>query len=105
MPLSKRYHPEHPPGETCPFGMDFSAVIPPGVGISSGALTIWTNAQPPVAADGDWTKGAVTVLDRVLYATLSGGKDGTDYILRWTATDTAGNVWPRSGLVLCAQTS
>ena len=32
MPLSRRYTPEHPPGEECNFGLHFSLVIPPGVG-------------------------------------------------------------------------
>ena len=105
MPLSRRYTPEHPAGETCPFGFDFSPIIPVGVGISAGALSIFTNTQPPVAADADWTKGNVTWLDRTLYATLGGGKDGIDYRLDWTATDTDGNIWVRSGLILCAATS
>jgi hypothetical protein len=105
MPLSRRYTPEHPPGEQCNFGLDYSFVIPPGVGISSGALAIFSNAVPPVAADADWTVGAVTVRGRAVYALLKGGIEGTDYQLRWTATDTQGNVWPRTTLILCAQTS
>jgi hypothetical protein len=105
MPLSRRYTPEHPPSEACTFGLDFSAVVPPGVGISQGRLDIFTNVVPPVAADADWTKGVVSVRGRVLYATLSGGVAGTDYLLRWTATDTDGNVWPRSGLILVGSTS
>jgi hypothetical protein len=105
MPLSRRYTPEHYPSESSIYGMDFSYLIPPGVGISGGALTIFTNTQPPVAADADWIKGTVTVHDRTLYATLGGGKTGTDYMLVWTATDSNGNVWPRAALVLCAYTS
>jgi hypothetical protein len=105
MSLSRRYHPEHPSGETCPFGLDFSAVIPPGVGIVSGTLQIYTNTQPPVLNTTDWTIGPVTVQDRTLYATLSGGISGTDYQFRWAATDTDGNVWPRFALILCGPTS
>ena len=105
MALSRRYTPEHPPGESCLFGLDYSFVIPPGVGIASGALSIFTNTAPPVAADTDWTKGTVTVQGRTVYAQLSGGVEGKDYQLRWSATDTAGNVFPRTTLVLCAQTS
>ena len=33
------------------------------------------------------------------------GVDGKDYQLRWSATDTSGNVFPRTALLLCAQTS
>lgn len=105
MPLSRRYTPEHPPTESCMFGMNYDAVIPLGVGIASGRLDIFTNTVPPKAADADWSKGAVMVRGRVLYATLGGGVDGTDYLLRWTATDTQGNTWPRTGLILVADTS
>ena len=104
MPLSRRYSPEHAPGESCTFGMDYSFVIPPGVGLASGAVTIWTNVATPVE-DGSWTIGAVSVLGRVLYASLTGGVEGTDYQIRWVATDTDGNAWPRTALCLCAQTS
>lgn len=105
MPLSRRYTPEHPPQEECPFGLDYSFVIPPGVGITSGALSIFTNTVPPVAADADWVVGPVTVQGRTVYAVLSGGIEGKDYQLRWTAFDTQGNEWLRTTLVLCAQTS
>ncbi|HEX3524514.1 MAG TPA: hypothetical protein VHT52_20795 [Stellaceae bacterium] len=105
MPLSRRYQPEHPPGETSPFGMDFSAIIPVTVAITTGLLDIKTNTQPPVEAATDWTVSEIQVRGRVVYATLSGGKDGVDYILTWTAIDTQGNTWPRSGLILCAATS
>lgn len=105
MPLSRRYSPEVPPGERSTFGMDFSFLVPPGVGLTSGTLTIWHNIVPPVPVPTDFTIGPVSVRGRVLYATLSGGVEGRDYQLRWVATDTAGNVWPRTGLALCAQTS
>jgi hypothetical protein len=105
MPLSRRYTPEHPPGEDCAFGLDFSFVIPPGVGLSSGSLQILTNTAAPADASADWTIGAVTVDGRALYAMLSGGVAGTDYQLKFTAVDTAGKTWPRTALVLCADTS
>lgn len=105
MPLSRRYTPEHPPGENCSFGVDFSFVIPPGVGLVSGTLAILTNTAAPIDATADWTIGAVTVRGRALYAMLTGGVAGTDYKLVWTANDTQGNVWPRTCLVLCAETS
>jgi hypothetical protein len=105
MPLSRRYTPEHPPGEQCNFGMDFSFVIPPGVGISSGGVHLYTNTVPPVAADTDWVIGAVSVRGRAVYASLTGGVEGKDYQVRWSATDSDGNIWPRTALVLCAQTS
>lgn len=105
MPISRRYTPEHPPGESCNFGLDFSFVIPPGVGISSGSVNIFTNTATPAAADSDWTKGPVSVRGRAIYATLAGGIEGKDYQIRWTAIDTQGNSWPRTTLVLCAQTS
>jgi hypothetical protein len=112
MPLSRRYTPEKPPGEKCNFGMDYAMVIPPGVGIVSGTLTIETNNVVPQYAT-DWLiNGApaqpsapVAVHGRALYAQLDGGTVGTDYVLHWVATDTDGNIWPRSALCLVAQTS
>ena len=105
MPLSRRYTPEKPPEEDCYFGMDYSAMIPVGIGIASGSLTISTNTVPPVAADADWIKGPVQVRDRAIYCRLSGGKNGVDYLLQWIATDTDGNIWPRTAMCLCSQTS
>lgn len=105
MPLSRRYTPEHPPGEACLFGLDFSYIIPPGIGIVDGAVTIMTNTVEPQDAAADWIIGPVQVRGRAIYAMLSGGLDGKDYQVRWVANDSAGNTWPRTCLVLCAQTS
>ncbi|HEY4808583.1 MAG TPA: hypothetical protein VIH81_12690 [Roseiarcus sp.] len=105
MPLSRRYNPEHPPGESCSFGLDLSFIIPNGVSIESGTLAILTNTATPTDASSDWTIGPVSVRGRAIYANLSGGVAGTDYQLKWTALDTAGNTWPRTTLVLCADTS
>lgn len=105
MALSRRYAPEHPPGEACNFGLDYSYVIPPGVGISSGSIAIFSNTAPALASDSEWTVGPVSVVGRAVYAHLAGGVEGKDYQLRWTAVDTDGNPWPRTTLLLCAQTS
>ena len=105
MPLSRRFNPEHPPGESCKFGIDFSFIIPVGVSIESGTLAILTNTAAPSDASADWTIGPVVVRGRALYAMLSGGVAGTDYQLKFTAVDTAGKTWPRTALVLCAETS
>lgn len=104
MPLSRRYTPEHAPGDSCIYGLDFSYLIPPGVGIASGQLSIWTNTVAPVLSD-DFVIGPVLWRGRTLYAPVTGGVPGTDYQVRWRATDTAGNVWHRTALVLCAETS
>lgn len=105
MPLSRRYSPEWAPGEQCNIGLDFSAIVPPGVGLTGGSLSIFTNSASPAAADADFTVGAVEVRGRAIYAMLKGGVSGKDYQLRWIATDTEGNVWPRTALMLCADTS
>ena len=105
MPLSRRYTPEHPPGESCLFGMDYSFVLPPGVGIAAGSIDILTNTNPPMPAAFQWNIGPVQTRGRAIYCQLSGGMEGIDYQIRWTATDTKGNVWPRVALVICAQTS
>ena len=105
MPLSRRYNPEFAPGESCTIGYDFSFIIPVGVTVVSGALTIYTNTATPVVADADFTIGPVQVRERAIYASLSGGVLGTDYQLHWDAADSQGNVWPRTALLLCAYTS
>jgi hypothetical protein len=85
--------------------MDFSPILAPGAGVSRGTLEIFTNTASPVPADQDWQVGEVVVYGRALYAVLGGGSPGIDYQLQWTAYDTDGNQWPRTGLVLCAPTS
>ncbi|HMA72705.1 MAG TPA: hypothetical protein VKP67_14645 [Xanthobacteraceae bacterium] len=103
MSVSRRYHPEIAPGETSVFGFDFSPVIPVGVGIKAGTLDMARTDGGVVDIDAS----AVTWIDRTLYATLTSGLDnaGFDYQLTWTATDTDGNVWPRTAMLLCALTS
>ena len=104
MPVSRRYTPEHGPGESCVYGYDFSFIVPRGVGLLSGVLKIFTNTADPQPST-DLGVGPVQVEGRTVYATVGGGAEGTDYQLRWSVTDTDGNVWPRTALVLCAQTS
>lgn len=104
MALSQRYQPSHPPGEICSYAMDFSAVIPPGPGLSSGTLTIVRNTNPTTAAP-EFTAGTVSSLYRMLTAQAQGGTAGTDYQFQWTAVDTQNNTWVRTALLLCAQTS
>ncbi|HEX3523179.1 MAG TPA: hypothetical protein VHT52_13955 [Stellaceae bacterium] len=105
MPLSRRYTPEFAPGESCSFGFDFSPIIPVGVGVEQGTVRVLTNTAAPVDVTAQWTIGPVGVRGRAIYATFSGGVSGTDYQIKWTATDSAGNVWPRTAFVLCADTS
>jgi len=105
VPLSRRYTPEFPPGEASVIGLDYSFVIPIGVGIETASLDVFTNTANPLPADDDFDLGEVTVRGRVVYCSISGGVEGRDYQLRWTATDTDGNVWPRTAMLLCAQTS
>ncbi|HEY1887138.1 MAG TPA: hypothetical protein VGG86_13995 [Roseiarcus sp.] len=105
MPISRRYTPEHAPGESCSYGLDFSFVVPVGVGVESGTLQIFKNDAVQTPAGADWQIGPVTVRGRAIYASLSGGVSGVDYQLKWTATDSQGNAWPRTCLVLCADTS
>lgn len=105
MPLSRRYTPEHPPGESCSFGLDFSPIVPVGVGLAGGTVAILTNVATPADASADWQIGPVEVRGRALYAMLSGGVSGVDYQILWTAVDSQGNKWPRTTLVLCGATS
>lgn len=103
MALGNRYFPPHPPGESCRFFLDYSPILPLGVVISDGDLDIVTNTNP-VQAQSDWTQGDIEIFGRRVYCQCSGGVEGTDYQLRWTVTDSLGNTWPRTTLVLCAET-
>jgi len=105
MAISRRYTPEWAPGEASSIGFDFSPIIPPGVGVVSGSVSIWSNTVAPQPADADFVVGPVSVLGRAIYATVSGGVTGKDYQIRWVATDSEGHIWPRTALVLCAPTS
>ncbi|HEY2530310.1 MAG TPA: hypothetical protein VGJ20_20630 [Xanthobacteraceae bacterium] len=103
--LTRRYVPSHPEGETKTFGIDFSAAIALGLGIASGTLTIFTNVVPPVDVTAQWIIDPVQIIGRALYATVSGGVDGTDYRFVWEATDTNGLTYVRTVLCLCAATA
>jgi hypothetical protein len=94
--------------------MDYGFLIPPGVGIRHGpnvppgdqpSVSVWTNTPGNIQPSYDWTISDVDVEGRTVFATFTGGIEGTDYQIRWVVTDTHGNVWPRTGLILCAQTS
>jgi len=104
MALDNRFLPSHPAGQSCLYGLDFSALLPFGVGIASGSLTAEQNLSPPTPTS-DLQIGPVTMVGRRLYALVAGGVAGRDYRLTWTATDSLGNVWPRTALLLCAATS
>lgn len=105
MPLSRRYQPSFAPDEASIIGMDFSYVIPPGVGIQDGLLSFWTNTANPVDATADFTIGPIQIFGRTVYASITGGFDGRDYQVRWLVVDTDANLWRRTALMLCAQTS
>lgn len=103
--MSGRYQPSHPPGEICLFGMDFSFILPVGVGIRFAELNIFNNTflSPDVSAD--WMIDPVTISGRRVWTRLAGGVEGQDYRLAWLVSDSNYNVYPRSALVLCSQTN
>ena len=103
--LARRYS-SHPPGESSVFAMDFSMVVQRGVTIVTGGVLVMLNTfvVAPVPSP-DWMVGAVGIDGRAVNARLTGGVEGTDYQVRWTVTDSDGNTFVRTALVLCAQTS
>ena len=103
MAISNRYQ-SHPPDDSHTYGLDFSMLIPMGVGIATASLEIVTNTNP-VESQSNWTQGTVAIGGRQVYCLCSGGIEGTDYQFRWSAMDTLGNIWNRTVLCLCAQTS
>jgi hypothetical protein len=104
MPLSRRYSPEWSPLDTGNVGMDFSMLVPPGVGILDGSLQIFLNIPNPVPST-DFAMGDFQIRDRTVYVQISGGVEGTDYQLRWFIETTDGARFLRTALLLCAQTS
>jgi hypothetical protein len=106
MPLTRRYHPEIAPEEFAIFGMDFSTIIPPGVGIASVTASVLTNTVPP-AGTTQLVVGAPSWSDRTVYATIGAANTagGEDFQINWFVIDTNGNQWPRTALLLCAPTS
>ena len=109
MPISRRYHPEIVPGESLVFGMDFSTIIPPGVGIASVGIGFQYNVNPPAGEvpPDVLTAGPVSWSDRTVYATVTAAQQayGQDFRIAWQVTDTSGNTWQRFALVLCSYTS
>lgn len=102
---SQRYEPSHPPGEVCLFGMDFSFLLPMGVGIRFADLQIFNNTFLSPDVTTDFIIDPVTISGRQVWTRLQGGVEGSDYQLRWSITDTDGNVFPRTALVLCSNTN
>ena len=104
MGLNNRYLPSHPASQQCLYALDFANILPLGVTLASGALTVEYNTVPPLPQT-DFTVGPVTATGRRLYASLAGGLSGKDYRLTWIGDDSLGNQWPRACLLLCAATS
>jgi hypothetical protein len=108
MALSRRYA-VHAPADDALYGMDFSPLLSTGAAITSGQLQFWTNTPGNVvSAAGDWTidpNVGIMVRGRSVIARIAGGVAGTDYQLRWIITDSLGNEYTRTGLLLVAQTS
>lgn len=104
MAISRRYQPTHPAGQSRVYGLDMSAVLPPGIGVTQPGVTFQTNTTPPGIATGISSSGGGFGARR-LWVTITGGVAGTDYIVTWSFQDTQGNAWVRSILLLCAPTS
>lgn len=108
MPLTRRYLPEHAPGDSGIYAMSFDHVLPEGANIVLPSLVIFTNTQSP-APSTDFAIGIVYVQGRTIYASVAGGISGTDYQLRWTVSGTRPDgsafTFTRTALVLCAPTS
>jgi hypothetical protein len=97
----RRYAPNWGPGDRAVVGIDMSALIPSASGIVTSSLAIGRNTMsyPP---SSDFAASPPSVIGRAAYGEISGGFSGIDYALTWTITDTDGNVWNRTGLLLCA---
>lgn len=104
MALTRRYGPSWPPGEAATIGMDFSALLPPGVALVSGELTIVVNVNP-VQPQTDFAQAAVITRGRQAWCSIAGGHEGRDYACHWTVADSQGHTWERTALLLCGQSA
>lgn len=104
MALSRRYHPEWPPGESSQIGIDMSGVLPPGTRLEAASLELFVNRNP-VEPTTDWALDDPTWSGRQAWCRITGGASGVDYQCQWILTDSRNNVWVRTTLLLCAQTS
>ena len=93
------------PADDAQLWMDFSALIPKGVGITSATLQFFSNTVPPAATSDFTTSGAILIDDRAVYTQVQGGVNGKDYQLLWTVNTSDDNVWKRTVLLLCANTT
>lgn len=102
MALSRRYAPSWPPEQSSQVGIDLSPILPPGVSLESAALEIVVNRNP-VQPTTDWAQDDVVWRGRQAWCRIAGGQAGIDYQCRWTLTDSRGNTWRRTALLLCAE--
>jgi hypothetical protein len=92
----------HAPGDSATYGLDFTSLISADAAIGSAAVAPFTNTVAPTATT-DLTIAAIATYARIVYARVTGGVLGSDYQLRFTASDTQGNVFTRAALLLCTQ--
>lgn len=104
MAVSQRYKPSHPAGQSAVYAVDFSNMLPPGVGLSQPGVIIQTNTVPPGLATGITVTGG-GFRGRLVWITITGGTSGQDYLITWTVGDTSSNTWVITALLLCAATS
>lgn len=104
MAVSQRYKPSHPAGQSAVYAIDFSNILPPGIGLSNPAVQIQTNTVPPGLATGI-TPSLGGFRGRQAWITITGGVSGTDYLINWTIVDSQQNTWVVTALLLCAATS
>jgi len=114
-----RYRPFHTTDNAF-FSMDWSPILPPGLGIVSTMLTVVRNTNPTQPApevavslpaegnalwdealwdEGQW--GSMGIEGRITSARCSGGNAGTDYQFRWAIVDSADNTWGETAFALC----
>lgn len=104
MSVSRRYIPSHPQGQSAVYAIDLSPMLPPGLGIQTADAAILTNTVPP-GTDPAINLSNPEFKGRLAWATIQGGTAGQDYLISWTITDNAQNIWLIILALLCAATS
>jgi hypothetical protein len=105
----RRYYPSHATEKTM-YGIDFSTLLPLGVGITDAWVTVYKNLNPWVWVNDTYgttsTPDELAVSDllirgRRVYVAVWNGVPGTDYVILWNISDTLTNDWQQATYVLC----
>lgn len=72
---------------------------------ADGVTATWTAQPPGTPLPANALELGAAVRGRQVYAIVSGGVPGVDYLFKWIVSDTLGNQWSRAAAILSGPTS